>query len=85
MKMTKRLLALLLALAVVVTGMLGAVSTQAAAAFTSWTDAEQAIYHLGLENVSVVDGNYTHYRYFAQEFVPEAGTLGGAKWNCGPK
>ena len=79
MKMTKRLLAFVLALAVVVTGMLGAVSTQAAAAFTSWTDAEQAIYHLGLENVSVVDGNYTHYRYFAQEFVPEAGTLGGAK------
>ncbi len=79
MKMTKRLLAMLLALAVVFTGLAGTLSTQAATAFTSWTDVEQPIYHLGLENVSVVDGNYAHYRYFAQEFVPQASTLGGAK------
>ncbi len=79
MKMTKRVLALLLVLSVVATGMIGAFTAQAATAFTSWTDVGQSIYHLGLQNASVVDGNYTHYRYFAQEFVPEETNLSGAK------
>lgn len=79
MKMTKRLLSVLLAVAMVLTGLVGTVTTQAATAFTANTDASTGIYHLGLENASVVDGNYTHYRYFAQEFVPQESTLGGAK------
>ncbi|MBR4868788.1 MAG: hypothetical protein IKU10_06490, partial [Clostridia bacterium] len=79
MKITKRLLAILLALAVVATGMVGLFTSQAAAAFTSWTDVEQSIYHLGLEGVGVWDGNYEHYRYFAQEFVPAETNLSGAK------
>ncbi|MBQ6819060.1 MAG: hypothetical protein IJP35_05585 [Clostridia bacterium] len=79
MKMTKRLLSVLLAVAMVLTGLVGTVTTQAATAFTANTDADTPIYHLGIENASVVDGNYTHYRYFAQEFVPQESTLGGAK------
>ncbi|MBR6548173.1 MAG: hypothetical protein IKT68_01385, partial [Clostridia bacterium] len=75
----KCLLAGLLTVAMLLTCLVGTVTTQAATAFTSWTDVEQPIFHLGLEGASVTDGYYTHYRYFAQEIVPEASTLGGAK------
>ncbi|MBR4868836.1 MAG: dockerin type I repeat-containing protein [Clostridia bacterium] len=75
----KRLLAGLLTVALLLPCLVGTVTTQAATAFTSWTDVEQPIFHLGLEGAGVTDGYYTHYRYFAQEIVPEASTLGGAK------
>ena len=79
MKTSKRLLAFLLSLVLVMTGFSGALSVNAATEYTANTTIDSPLYHVGLEGASVTDGNYTNYRYLAQEFVPSATNLSGVK------
>lgn len=80
----RRLLSALVAVGILCTGMLSCLAAEVDGSFVKWTEdnwtkPDGAVTHLGLSTATDADGNWTNYRYLAQEFVPAESNISGAK------